>query len=183
MAMTKARKHVLKGEIAERLKKANAALVAEYRGLTVAELTDLRVRLRESQSEFRVVKNRVTKVAIREEAGNVAAISDSLKGPVGLVIVYGDPAKAAKSASKATGLGLRPAETIREPSAATIAPLSVHSPGLGTRSWIPAFSHRSSATARSLELAATPPAITNESIPDCLHAANAFSNSTSTIAS
>ena len=97
MAMTKARKHVLKGEIAERLKKANAAIVAEYRGLKVSELTDLRVRLRESQSEFRVIKNRVTKVAIREEAGNVSAISDSLKGPVGLVIVYGDPAKAAKS--------------------------------------------------------------------------------------
>ena len=88
-----------------------------------------------------------------------------------------------ESASKATGLGLRPAETINEPSAATIAPLSVHSPGLGTRSWMPALSHRSWATARSLELAATPPAITSESIPDCLHAANAFSNSTSTIAS
>jgi large subunit ribosomal protein L10 len=97
MAMTKARKHQLKGEIAERLKKANAAIVAEYRGLTVAELTDLRVRLRESNSEFRVIKNRVTKVAIREEAENVGAISGSLKGPVGLVIIYGDPAQAAKS--------------------------------------------------------------------------------------
>jgi hypothetical protein len=64
-----------------------------------------------------------------------------------------------------------------------MAPLSVHSPGLGIRSLIPAFSHRCWATARSLELAATPPAITNESIPDCLQAATAFSNNTSTMAS
>jgi hypothetical protein len=35
-----------------------------------------------------------------------------------------------ESASKATGLGERPAETMSEPRAATIAPLSVHSPGL-----------------------------------------------------
>ncbi len=97
MAMSKARKHELKGEIAERLSKANAAIVAEYRGLTVAELTDLRVKLREAKAEFRVIKNRVAKVAIKEDADHVAPISSSLKGPVGLVIVYGDPAQAAKS--------------------------------------------------------------------------------------
>ena len=88
-----------------------------------------------------------------------------------------------ESASKATGLGVRPAETINEPRAATIAPLSVHNPGLGTRSWIPTLSHRSWATARSREFAATQPAITSESIHDCLHAAKAFNNKTSTIAS
>jgi large subunit ribosomal protein L10 len=97
MAMTKARKAELKTEIAARLQKANATIVAEYRGLTVAELTDLRVRLRESQSEFRVIKNRIAKVAIREDAPGAAPINNALKGPVGLVIVYGDPAKAAKS--------------------------------------------------------------------------------------
>ena len=97
MAMTKARKHELKGEIAERLQQANAAMVAEYRGLTVAQLTELRVKLRESKSEFRIIKNRVAKVAIRESVEHVSAISSALKGPVGLVIVYGDAAAAAKS--------------------------------------------------------------------------------------
>lgn len=97
MAMTKAAKRELKTEIAGRLQKVNAAIVAEYRGLTVAELTDLRVRLRESKSEFKIVKNRVAKVAIKEDAPNTAPISSSLKGPVGIVLVYGDPAQAAKS--------------------------------------------------------------------------------------
>ena len=97
MAMSKARKAVVKQDITERLKKANAAIVAEYRGLTVAELTDLRVKLRESKSEFKIVKNRVAKVAIKEDVADVAPISDALKGPVGLVIVYGDAAQAAKS--------------------------------------------------------------------------------------
>ena len=97
MAMTKARKHELKGEIAGRLQHANAAMVAEYRGLTVAQLTELRVKLRESKSEFRIIKNRVAKVAIRESVEHVAAITSALKGPVGLVIVYGDAAAAAKS--------------------------------------------------------------------------------------
>lgn len=97
MAMTKAAKGVLKTEIAERLQKVNGAIVAEYRGLTVAQLTDLRVRLRAAKAEFKIVKNRVAKVAILEDAKNVEPIADKLKGPVGLVLCYGDVAQAAKS--------------------------------------------------------------------------------------
>lgn len=97
MAMSKADKRVLKDDFAESFKKASAAIVAEYRGLTVTELTDLRVRLREAKAEFRVIKNRVAKVAIKEGAPNLAAISGSLKGPVGVVLIFGDPAAATKS--------------------------------------------------------------------------------------
>jgi len=95
--MSKTAKLALKDEIAGRLKKANAAIIAEYRGLTVAELTELRVKLRESKSEFRVIKNRVAKVAITQDVPDAAPIADKLKGPIGLVIVYGDAAQAAKS--------------------------------------------------------------------------------------
>ena len=97
MAMSKARKAVVKKDIAERLQKANAAIVAEYRGLTVAELTELRVKLREAKAEFKIVKNRIAKVAIKEDAPSNEPIHAKLKGPVGLVIVYGDAAQAAKS--------------------------------------------------------------------------------------
>ena len=97
MAMTKAAKQALKSKVAERLQKANAAMIAEYRGLTVAELTDLRVKLREAKAEFKVVKNRIAKVAIREDAPEMMPVLDRLKGPVGLVLVYGDPASVAKS--------------------------------------------------------------------------------------
>ena len=87
----------------------------------------------------------------------------------------------ADSASKACGPGWRPAETMSDPRAATIAPLSVQRAGLGIRRRTPAFAHRSSATARRRELAATPPAMTSESIPVALHAANDFCSKTSTI--
>jgi len=97
MAMTKAAKQALKDKVAERLQKANAAMIAEYRGLTVAELADLRVKLREAKAEFKVVKNRIAKVAIREDAPAMLPVVDRLKGPVGLVLVYGDAASVAKS--------------------------------------------------------------------------------------
>ncbi len=96
MAMSKAQKKVLKEATSVRLQTINAAIIAEYRGLSVAELTDLRVKLREVKAEFRVVKNRVARVAIKESAPKAAAIADKLKGPIGLVLAYGDTAAAAK---------------------------------------------------------------------------------------
>src|SRR5215212_2922499 len=69
------------------------------------------------------------------------------------------------SAPRSGDDGATPAATRREPSAATIAPLSVHSFGLGTRSTMPAFAQRSSARARSREFAATPPPSTRWSTP------------------
>lgn len=96
MPMSKAAKKALKEDITGRFGKANSAMVAEYRGLTVSELTELRVRLREAKAEFKVVKNRVAKVSIREDAPQATPISDSLKGPIGIIFVYGDPAAAAK---------------------------------------------------------------------------------------
>ena len=59
-----------------------------------------------------------------------------------------------ESAGRSSRDGSRPRATSSAPSAATIAPLSVHSPGRGTRSRIPAASHRSCAITRSREFAA-----------------------------
>lgn len=97
MAMTKAQKKVLKGEISKRLENVNAAIIAEYRGLTVSELTELRIKLREAKAEFRIMKNRVARVAIKEDVPSIAPIADKLKGPIGLVLCYGDAAAAAKA--------------------------------------------------------------------------------------
>lgn len=97
MAKSKAQKQQLKTEVGDQLKKVNAAIIAEYSGLTVADLTELRVKLREAKSEFHVVKNRIAKVAVKEDAPNAAPLKDILKGPVGIVFVYGDPAAAAKA--------------------------------------------------------------------------------------
>lgn len=97
MAMTKDAKKQLKTKVAERLVKVNAAIIAEYRGLTVSELTELRVKLREAKAEFKIVKNRIVKVAIKEDAPGLMPVSSAMKGPVGMVLVYGDPAPAAKA--------------------------------------------------------------------------------------
>lgn len=97
MALTRAAKQALKADVAEKFKNSKTTIIAEYRGLTVAELTQLRAKLREAEAEFKVVKNRVAKVAIREDAPEAGVISDNLKGPVGVVFVYGDTAAAAKS--------------------------------------------------------------------------------------
>ncbi len=64
-----------------------------------------------------------------------------------------------------------------------MAPLSVHRPGRGTRSVIPAASQRCWASARSRELAATPPPSSSVSIPRSRAARTAFAVSTSTTAS
>lgn len=85
-------------EVAEsRFGKANAAFIAEYRGLTVASLTELRKSLKKVNAEFRVVKNRVAKKAVLGKAESAKAIADSLKGPVGIAFIYGDAAAGAKA--------------------------------------------------------------------------------------
>lgn len=87
----------LKNEIAEKLGKANAVILAEYRGLSVGELTDLRVELRKSDAEFKVNKNRIFKRALEEDRKEFESLKDELVGPVGTVFVYGDTAQATKS--------------------------------------------------------------------------------------
>ncbi|MEY4630837.1 MAG: hypothetical protein RIQ81_957 [Pseudomonadota bacterium] len=97
MAMDRAQKAALRDTLAERFEKANGAVVAEYRGLTVAELTELRVKLRAAGAEFKVLKNRVAKKAIEAKSPKTAAILNDLKGPIGLVLINGDFAAATKS--------------------------------------------------------------------------------------
>lgn len=98
MAMDRAAKETLRVKSAGRFNKSEAAIVAEYRGLTVAELTQLRRDLRKANAEFRITKNRVAKKAVHAEAENYKAVSDKLKGPVGIIYLYGDVAAGAKAA-------------------------------------------------------------------------------------
>jgi len=97
MAMDRVQKQALRDNLAERFEKANGAVIAEYRGLTVAELTELRVKLRAAGAEFKVLKNRVAKKAIEAKSPKTAAILNDLKGPIGLVLIHGDFAAATKS--------------------------------------------------------------------------------------
>nr|WP_242646619.1 MULTISPECIES: hypothetical protein [Streptomyces] len=82
-----------------------------------------------------------------------------------------------------SGAGSTPARTSRSPTAAIIAPLSVHSRSGGTRSSMPAASQRSCASARTREFAATPPTTTSVPTPCSRHAPTALRVSTSATAS
>ena len=80
---------VLKGVFAD----SGAVVVTHYLGLTVAEMTDLRSRLRKEGAQIKVVKNRLAQKALNGSAGDAG--QDLFKGPV--AIAYGpDPVSAAK---------------------------------------------------------------------------------------
>lgn len=82
-------------ELSEKLSRTQATLVADYRGLTVAEISDLRKRLRDANAELIVAKNTLTLIAARETGHE--AIEPLLTGPTALTFAYGDASKAAKA--------------------------------------------------------------------------------------
>jgi large subunit ribosomal protein L10 len=80
-------------ELAAEFRSSNAAVLTEYRGLTVAELKALR-RTLGAETSYAVVKNTLTKIAARE--AGVSAFEDLLQGPSAIAFVKGDPVEAAK---------------------------------------------------------------------------------------
>src|SRR5438309_7980462 len=80
-------------EITERFTNSSAAVITEYRGLTVKQVTDLR-RALGRDTTYAVVKNTLTK---RAAADAGVAIDDALlQGPTAIAFVTGDPVEAAK---------------------------------------------------------------------------------------
>jgi large subunit ribosomal protein L10 len=84
-------------EIAAQIEGAEAIFAVDYRGISVSQAAELREKLRESDSSFRIVKNRLTKIAA-DKAGE-ARLPDFLQGPTALTFVGGDTASAAKALS------------------------------------------------------------------------------------
>ena len=82
-------------EIAAQIEGAEAIFAVDYRGISVPQAAELRGKLRESDASFRVVKNRLTKIAA-EKAGE-ARLTELLQGPTALTFVRGDTAGAAKT--------------------------------------------------------------------------------------
>ena len=67
-------------EIAEKMKDAESTVVVEYRGLTVAEMTELRRNLRAEDVEFKVYKNAMTQRAVEEHrCGRTEGSTDGTK--------------------------------------------------------------------------------------------------------
>lgn len=75
--------------------KASVALVADYRGLTVAEITDLRRRIQNVGGDFTVAKNTLVRLATQDDSWK--AIAPYLAGPTALAIGFDDPVIIAKT--------------------------------------------------------------------------------------
>jgi large subunit ribosomal protein L10 len=92
--MARAEKVAAVAELTERFQASSGAVLTEYRGLTVAQLGELRQSLGENAT-FTVVKNTLTKLAATE-AGVGAELEQLLSGPSAIAFVQGDVVEAAK---------------------------------------------------------------------------------------
>jgi large subunit ribosomal protein L10 len=84
-------------EIAAQIEASEAIFAVDYRGISVPQAAELRSKLREADTSFRIVKNRLTKLAA-DKAGE-ERLADLLQGPTALAFVRGDTAQAAKAIS------------------------------------------------------------------------------------
>ncbi|MEX2105584.1 MAG: 50S ribosomal protein L10 [Solirubrobacterales bacterium] len=84
-------------EIAAQIEASEAIFAVDYRGISVPQAAELRSKLREADASFRIVKNRLTKLAA-DKAGE-ERLAELLQGPTALTFVRGDTAQAAKAIS------------------------------------------------------------------------------------
>ena len=94
MALTLEEKKAVVAEVSEVAKGAYSAVAAEYIGLTVEELTGLRLKAREENVYLRVVKNTLARRAL--EGTDFECMSDRLTGPLILAFSQEDPGSAAR---------------------------------------------------------------------------------------
>jgi large subunit ribosomal protein L10 len=92
--MNREEKTAVVDRLAEDLSEAQAIFAVDYKGISVPQAAELRSKLRESDAEFKVVKNRLAKLAA-EKAGT--EIDELLTGPIALTLINGDPVVVAKT--------------------------------------------------------------------------------------
>ncbi|OGH95581.1 MAG: 50S ribosomal protein L10 [Candidatus Melainabacteria bacterium GWA2_34_9] len=91
---TKAFKTEKVEEIKEVIAKAKVAIVSDYRGLSVADITNLRRRLQKEDGDYTVVKNTLAKLAIKDT--KFEGLEEFLKGPSAIAFGFGDEVAPAK---------------------------------------------------------------------------------------
>lgn len=84
-------------DLADRMSRSQLTIIADYRGLTVEALQGFRSRLRPMESEFRIAKNTLTRIAA-EQVG-IEGLDSQLEGPTAILFAYGDVVAPAKAIS------------------------------------------------------------------------------------
>ena len=95
---TKQQKEVFVETVYEKMQSCKSAILADYRGLTVAAVTELRNKLRESNSELKVAKNTLIKIAV-DKIG-IEGLDPYLEGPTAIAFGFDDPVVPAKILSE-----------------------------------------------------------------------------------
>ncbi|MFW6256332.1 MAG: 50S ribosomal protein L10, partial [Candidatus Sumerlaeota bacterium] len=85
-------------ETSDRLNRSRSMVVVQYKGLTVAQMQDLRAKLRENGAEMKVVKNRLAKRALADAESE--SLDDILSGPTAMVFAYDDASAGPKVCTK-----------------------------------------------------------------------------------
>jgi large subunit ribosomal protein L10 len=94
MPLTLQQKQAVVSEVTEVASQAHSVIAAEYQGLTVSEMTDLRVKARESNVHLRVVKNTLAKRAF--EGTDYGCMNDALQGQMVYAFSMEEPGGAAR---------------------------------------------------------------------------------------
>jgi len=81
-------------EMTRLLSESKGAILTDYRGLTVSEITDLRRRLQGAGAEYHVVKNTLFKIACGDHVGE---LEEHLTGPIAVAFALQDPVAPAKT--------------------------------------------------------------------------------------
>lgn len=82
-------------EIKSRLAESTGVIMADYCGLSVKEMQELRASVREAGGEVKIYKNRLTEIAVRELA--LPSMDEFLNGPTAFIFTMGDPVSPAKA--------------------------------------------------------------------------------------
>ncbi|MBJ6751989.1 MULTISPECIES: 50S ribosomal protein L10 [Geomonas] len=96
--MNKENKQELVAEMHDKLLKAQAVFLADFRGMNVGQATELRNELRKANAEYKVVKNTLLEIA--SKGTDKEGLSQYYAGPTAIALCYDDPVAAAKVLSR-----------------------------------------------------------------------------------
>ena len=97
MALTKDQKKELVAQLAEKMKDAKSVIFADYQGLTVKDIKELRAGLSEKGSSFQVAKKTLFKIAAKDAGYDEELSDEALEGPVGAAFSMEDEMSAVKA--------------------------------------------------------------------------------------
>ncbi|RPI58821.1 MAG: 50S ribosomal protein L10 [Chloroflexi bacterium] len=95
MAISREKKEKMVADYVDKMSRSQVLILADYRGLTVANMTELRQRLREQNGGFHVIKNSLFALALQESGVEVPP--DRLDGPLAVGFSFGDSSPVAKA--------------------------------------------------------------------------------------